>query len=538
MVPNPASTPVYAPEENESPNEMQQQQQPGQNEPEAQSPASQYHPYQIQPQHDTQQQSPSGDANDQQAQGVAAVDPIPPAAVIQDPSPTTIQLGPQPGLGPTTINIAASLDPEAINYIAPTPLVEPLTNPNAQSQAQAQPQDLKPAPGPPIITVAGQTLTITNPSALPIAGTVLTPGGPGITIANTPISLVSGPRLVIGAAAPLPTSRILTIAGQMVVANPTSFEIGGTPVTAGGSTVTVGGTPVSLGTNGNLVIGGNTDGQSPPVANVITVGDQTITANPTGFTIAGSTIAIGGPVVSIQGTPISLGSSGILIIGSITTTLAPTTPDPEPFVLTVGNQQITADPSSVVFGGTTLSAGASGVIIDDTLVSLNPSGSLVLGSSTIPLAPSPLPLLPAESKVRVAGQIFTALGNNEIAIDGATVTSGEAMTIISGIPMKIGPGGLEVGNVTVSLPDNEGAIDTASASFSGGITASASASASASYSAAASFTAALTASPSLTGSGVKHSATHTEKGGAIRMGAVGLLETWTVVAGSMMLHLW
>ncbi|KAL8993547.1 MAG: hypothetical protein Q9169_006267 [Polycauliona sp. 2 TL-2023] len=58
-----------------------------------------------------------------------------------------------------------------------------------------------------------------------------------------------------------------------------------------------------------------------PAQSVFTIGDQTFTANPTGFSIASTSILPLGHAVTVSGTVISLGSAG-LVIGSTTVPLA------------------------------------------------------------------------------------------------------------------------------------------------------------------------------------------------------------------------
>lgn len=183
------------------------------------------------------------------------------------------------------------------------------------------------------VTVGNQVLT-PNPSAFAIAGTTISAGGPGLTVAGTVISLQpSGKGLVVG-------SSTLALAASAA---------------------------------------------SPGVPTAITLGDQVFTPNPSAFAIAGTTISAGGPGVTIAGTLISLQPSGAgLVVGSSTITLPSQSNTPN--AVTIGNQVFTPNPTGFSIAGTTLSAGAPGVTVDGTVVSLEASGmGLVLGSSTIEL---------------------------------------------------------------------------------------------------------------------------------------------------------
>lgn len=116
-----------------------------------------------------------------------------------------------------------------------------------------------PAPSSTTFVLGSQTYTA-NPTAIAISGTILTLGSPAATISSTPISLgASG--LVIGTSTyPLPSSlpsSVMVTDGQTFTVHPTAIEIAGTTLSEGGPAVTVGGTPISLGTAG-LVVGSST----------------------------------------------------------------------------------------------------------------------------------------------------------------------------------------------------------------------------------------------------------------------------------------
>ena len=117
----------------------------------------------------------------------------------------------------------------------------------------------------------------------------------------------------------------LTVGGQVITANPSNVIVAGSTLTPGSNAITVSGTSLSLGNDGNLIVNGNSIPipyaplhVSPPV---FTVEGQSFTASPNGFAVAGSSVLPGGPPVVLSGTPIALGYSGILTIGSSSTLL-------------------------------------------------------------------------------------------------------------------------------------------------------------------------------------------------------------------------
>lgn len=348
-------------------------------------------------------------------------------------TPTTIQLGPQPGSEPTTIYIGSKTDGNQ---------GDPESGANTNHA---------PGPGLPItdaavpflvVTAAGHVLTISDPSAVSIAGTVLIPNGAEATIAGTPMRLAAGGNLVVGSGPSSPSSTVLTIAGHTITANPTSFHIAGTPVKAGEPPVTIAGTVVSLGSSGNLVIGA-TAAITPVQPALFTVAGQVFTANPTAFAIAGTTISAGGPAISVSGTPVSLGPSGNLVIGDTTKTLANPS---QSSIFDIGGQHFTANPTGFTITGTSLSAGGSGMTISGTPISLNPSGSLIIGTSTIPLRNPTPPIFTA------AGQTFTIDPNGQIAIESTTLTPGSPTLTINGTPIHLTSDNLVIGTNTIPLP--------------------------------------------------------------------------------------
>ena len=373
-----------------------------------------------------------------------------PASQGKDSPPTTIQLRPQSDENPNTIHLGSKSDGKEKDSDIGALIFNALgkVDPTAKPQGTSDPKRLNadPVASFPTVTVAGQLLTISDPSAVSIAGTVLTPGGAEATIAGTPVSLAPSGDLVVGTGSPHQNPTVLTIAGHTVTANPTSFEIAGTPVKAGEPAVTVLGTGISLGLSGDLVIGGSAKTLSPPAA-IFTVGAQRFTANGAGLVESGTTVTTGGPAALISGTKVSLDPSGVLTVGDTTTTLAGFA---LPSVFTVGGETFTANPTGFSVDGTTLSAGGPGITINSTPISLNPSGSLLIGTSTVPLP------IPTPAVVTTDGQVFTVEQNGLVAVDGVTLSSGGPGTTISGTPMSVGSGGLVVGSDTVRLPTANG----------------------------------------------------------------------------------
>ena len=426
---------------------------PIQPDPNGQQPAQSAHPL----------QAPPGNADPTAVGSTDPNDPVyhDPASQGKDPPSTTIQLGPQSNQKPTTIFLGGKSDGQdgtaglgALIYSA-LGRGDPTANPGGASDPKVSLAD--PAAPFPTVTAAGQLLTISDPSAVSIAGTVLTPGGAEVTIAGTPVSLAPSGNLVVGTGPPLPSSTVLTIAGHIITANPTSFQIAGTPIKAGDPAVTISGTAISIGSSGDLVVGGVASTTFPPAA-VFTVGGQQLTADGADLVASGTTIHACQPAILVSGTTVSLGSSGVLVVGGTTTTLAGFSPSS---TFTVGGQTFTANPTKFSVAGATLSAGGAGITLNNTLISLNPSGSLLIGTSTVPLQ-TPTPAI-----IATDGQFFTVEQGGLVAVDGVTLSSGGSGTTISGTPVSVGSGGIVMGSDTIPLPTISGSASSTVTPFTG-----------------------------------------------------------------------
>ncbi len=257
--------------------------------------------------------------------------------------------------------------------------------------------NLPPAASAPITTIANQAV-VNKGGFFQIDNTPITPGAAPVTISGTPWSISpqkgsNGPMLnVAGKVYDLPSATnppVTTIAGQAVqVLGPDVISIGGTTLTQGGPAITISSSiPIIFGSS--LVIGSSTislgsQNAPTPTTSNIDIGGLIFTALNGGFANGGSTMV---PAISISGTAYPLPPSGLPLNGGATTSALATAPSQSPIttVLTVAGQVMTADASDVRIGSATVLAGGSGITIGGTLVSLDASGNLHVGSSTVPL---------------------------------------------------------------------------------------------------------------------------------------------------------
>ncbi|KAI9753170.1 MAG: hypothetical protein M4579_005285, partial [Chaenotheca gracillima] len=138
--------------------------------------------------------------------------------------------------------------------------------------------------------------------------------------------------------------------------------------------------------------GGGAGTVGPSTGDVVTIGGQVYTAQPSGSVVAIGTFTVtqNSPAMTIGGIAVSYGPSSVLNVGTsqIVVTAAPDGQStPTPGIITIGSQPFTPAPSGsvVVIGSQTVTAGSPPATIDATPVSLGPNGVLVFGGNTITL---------------------------------------------------------------------------------------------------------------------------------------------------------
>ena len=275
-------------------------------------------------------------------------------------------------------------------------------------------------------SVGGQALTMGTEGGIVVVGSTLAPGQQA-TILGTPISVGTG-NIVIGSSTislPRKDSSVTlpSVGGQSLI--PVSnggVAIFGTTLVQGQAT-TISGTPVSIGTS-SIVIGSSTFAiptQGSP--NILpSVGGQALTMASNGGLVFGATTLSPGQQITFSGTPVSIGT-GNVVIGSKTFPLS-LTPSPQIPGLVFAGQ--TLHQGSVIFlAGTPVSYGAS---------------DLVIGTYTIPIPSSAI-----QSVFTVADQVFT--GNpTAFSVAGITVSKNGPGITLSGTPVSFGPAGIIIGS--------------------------------------------------------------------------------------------
>ena len=298
---------------------------------------------------------------------------------------------------------------------------------------------------PGVLTVQGHLITIDRQSAVVVAGSTLLPGGKPIALPNQILSLAPSDRLflngipdsdLIGATESPPS--VFQGGGFMVTADSSDYLVAGQTIKPG-APVTISDKTIAWAPSNDLVVGKSTIALSPP-SPVFTVAGQVFTPASKGLVAGGKTLVPGGASVTISGVPISLGLSGNIVVGSSTISLPKIFAPLPSATITFDNQVFTAVPSRLALDGTTLVPGEVSVTINGVPINLNPSGKIVVGSSTTFLPNIfPNPSNPS-SPITISNSVFTLLPSG-LAIDGTTLTPGGPDITIAGTHLSLDPEG-------------------------------------------------------------------------------------------------
>ena len=327
-----------------------------------------------------------------------------------------------------------------------------------------------PSISPPETLTAGGERVVPDKTGFLIAGSQVLPGRAPVYISGTPVSLGTIGNIVIGSSSVnLPTQNpapdTFEFGSETITADPTGFPIHGSQILPGSPPVFLSGTPISLGTSGNLVVGSSTIGLSGPIfhSDAFNVDGETFTANPTGFTIARSEVLPGGSAMVVSGTTLSLSPLGILHIGGASINLESQVPSAD--VVNVGDQTLTANPSGFQIDGSSVLPGGIPITISGTQVSLDRSGEPHVGTSSVDL----VPFQTATPGVFTVDRLTFTAESSAVAVDGVTITPGGAAITLGGDRISLGwSGSLVVGSKTVALPSNVESGTTTAQLFEGG----------------------------------------------------------------------
>lgn len=309
------------------------------------------------------------------------------------------------------------------------------------------------------ITVGGQTFSI-EPNAVQVAGKTILPGDSVVTVNSMQVQdgrsdLVIGTlteRLPLPSADITPQESLFTVGHDILTLKAKKMIVGRTTLQPGDPPITIDGTPIYLGSS-DFVIGTHT--QNLATANaatapdlLITVGDKLMTPKVGNIIVGGSTLRPGDPAITIDGALVRLQSSDV-IIGTRTERLPSATMDAVQVpLITIGTEVITPEASNIVFGGSTLRPGDPPITIDGTLVRLE-SSDLVIGTRT-----ERFPLVtidtPQVPLITIGNEVITPEAG-DIIVGGSTLTPGGKPITIDGIPISLGSSVIIAGSQTTDF---------------------------------------------------------------------------------------
>lgn len=187
----------------------------------------------------------------------------------------------------------------------------------------------------------------------------------------------------------------------------------------------------------------------PSLVSVLSIGGLIFTALPTsGFLLADTTIPPDGPAITIQGTPVSLGGS-VLVVGSSTVVIPTGSANG---VLTAAGVEFTPlGQGRIRLDGVTLMVNEPATTVSGTSISLGSSGIAIAGQTfAFPTLASEA--IASDGTLTIAGQTITRLGGSKAIIDGVTLTINGPAEAVSGTSLSLASTGLMVDGQTYAFP--------------------------------------------------------------------------------------
>ena len=263
-------------------------------------------------------------------------------------------------------------------------------------------------------------------------------------------------------------SQVMSIKPSDIVLDATTYSAGGPVMTLSDSIFTIvpQPEPVDSASNAN----NNPKNSIPSDSDPLTIAGQPIVINPSTPTPNNPIISPNDPVQTLPGTIIKQQQPASSVTETIGPSLPPVASDlnsgSEDLVFAAGETPTPAI-SALSIAGTTISAGGPAITMHGTFISLQPSATLIMGSSRVALSMtgSGTALLPDPSDPSPTTNEIDGLGvqvqpqSSFAVIGGVTLTAGGPGVSIS-ISLEFGGKTLDVGTARFPLPTE--AADTAS----------------------------------------------------------------------------
>ena len=219
--------------------------------------------------------------------------------------------------------------------------------------------------------------------------------------------------------------------------------VGTKKIEPGGPAITQSGIMLSLASGATAAVIGTSIVPLPeiaPVPSAATGGISILTYSNSDYVVGGETLIPGGPAITISGVVVSIPTSGAaVVIGTSTISLA--------------DSPLTPNAPAIIFGDSTVTANPqSGYVIGSQ--TLEPGGSAITVSSTVlSLAPSATALVvgqstiplgqtaaPALPVITVAGTVITANSQSDFVVGFETLAPGGLAITIDGTALSLASG--------------------------------------------------------------------------------------------------
>lgn len=280
----------------------------------------------------------------------------------------------------------------------------------------------------------------TYPPAIGLQGHIISQDAAPVTIGNLPVVYQSGSISGGGEIHAVPTNWVLGSEDASPIA------VGGLTFSAITSSSDTDGDPQT----GNTPAADPTQVKDAGSATYITIAHQPIAIASNAIILPGTTLNPGDPAITISGTPISLGSS-VVVIGSLTEPLSPpqAAATAQPHYITIGHHPIAIASNAIIVDGTTLKPTDPAITVGGDVISLN-SSFLVVGSHTQRLSLPPPTPTPAPSQLTFAGATIAIAASNIVIAGHTLIPSGPALTA-DGTRLSLGLSALIIGSQTTGF---------------------------------------------------------------------------------------
>ena len=258
-------------------------------------------------------------------------------------------------------------------------------------------------------------------------------------------------------------SQVMSVEASNIVLGGTTYSAGGPVMTLSDSIFTIIPQPEPL--DSASVANNDPNNNMSPESDPLTVAGQPVVINPSDPAPSNAIISPNDPVQTLAGTIISQQQSAASVTEDNGPSLPPVALNPDPATgnpVSAGGQTSTPAISALSIAGTTISAGGPAITVSGTIISLQPSGTLIMGSSTVDLSMTgsgaalpPDPGVPPSTTYEIDGLGVQVQSQSSFAVvDGATISAGAPGVTVLGNLVSLESGGntLDVGTARFAMP--------------------------------------------------------------------------------------